>query len=134
MLVRENDPSADDIEAAMYMSRCNLLENVYLFVGPPPGQGRSCFAFGKDPTPIPKSFCQCQFCGRIYIGPPGPAGVRKDRQVTLFQDGVLVTAWVDPTVTARYGTMVFARCGVPAATAAATQPAAAGITLPPATR
>jgi hypothetical protein len=68
MLVRENEPSADDIEAAMYMSRCNLMENVYLFVGPPPGRGTSCFAFGKDPTPIPKSFGQCQFCGRIYIG------------------------------------------------------------------
>ncbi len=74
--------------------------------------------------------------GRIYIGPPGPAGVIKDRQVTSFQNGVLVAAWVDPTVTARYGTMVFVRCDAPATPAptAATMtmaPAAPGIVLPP---
>lgn len=49
--------------------------------------------------------------GRVYIGPPGPAGMPKDRQITQFQDGVIVAPWVDPSVTARYGTMVFARCG-----------------------
>jgi len=49
--------------------------------------------------------------GRVYIGPPGPAGMPKDRQITSFQDGVIVAPWVDPGVTARYGTMVFARCG-----------------------
>lgn len=48
--------------------------------------------------------------GRVYIGPAGPAGTIKDRQVTSFQDGVLVAAWVDPTVATRYGTMVFVRC------------------------
>ena len=74
--------------------------------------------------------------GRIYIGPPGPAGVIKDRQVTSFQNGVLVAAWLDPTVTARYGTMVFVRCDAPAVLPAATMapataPAASGITLPP---
>ncbi len=77
--------------------------------------------------------------GRIYIGPPGPAGVIKDRQVTSFQNGVLVAAWVDPSVTARYGTMVFARCdmpAVPAATAAAAPamappPTAPALALPP---
>ncbi len=77
--------------------------------------------------------------GRIYIGPPGPAGVIKDRQVTSFQNGVLVAAWVDPTVTARYGTMVFVRCDAPAAPAtaaapagaAAMAPAAPAISLPP---
>jgi hypothetical protein len=55
--------------------------------------------------------------GRVYIGPPGPAGMPKDRQITSFQDGVMVAPWVDPSVTARYGTMVFVRCGQPAATA-----------------
>ncbi len=76
--------------------------------------------------------------GRIYIGPPGPAGVIKDRQVTSFQNGVLVAAWVDPGVTARYGTMVFARCDMPAVPAAAAAagpamaaPAAPALTLPP---
>ena len=73
--------------------------------------------------------------GRIYIGPPGPAGTVKDRQVTSFQNGVMVAAWVDPTVTARYGTMVFVRCDAPAAplapTAAAAPAAASALTLPP---
>lgn len=56
--------------------------------------------------------------GRVYIGPPGPAGMPKDRQITSFQDGVIVAPWVDPGVTARYGTMVFARCGQAAPAAA----------------
>jgi hypothetical protein len=68
MLVRENWPSAYEIEGAMYISRCNLLENVYIFVGPPAGQGMSCFAFSKEAKPNPASFGQCQFCGRVYIG------------------------------------------------------------------
>lgn len=63
--------------------------------------------------------------GRVYIGPPGPAGTPKDRQITSFQDGVIVAPWVDPSVTARYGTMVFVRCGQAAAPAAA-KPAASG--------
>ncbi len=58
--------------------------------------------------------------GRVYIGPPGPAGTPKDRQITSFQDGVMVAPWVDPSVTARYGTMVFVRCGQPAAAASST--------------
>lgn len=53
--------------------------------------------------------------GRVYLGPPGPAGTPKDRQITSFQDGVMIAPWVDPSVTARYGTMVFVRCGQPAA-------------------
>lgn len=73
--------------------------------------------------------------GRIYIGPPGPAGTAKDRQITSFQNGVMVAAWVDPTVTARYGTMVFVRCDAPAAplapTASAAPAAGAAMTLPP---
>ncbi|WEK48878.1 MAG: hypothetical protein P0Y66_13890 [Candidatus Kaistia colombiensis] len=64
--------------------------------------------------------------GRVYIGPPGPAGTPKDRQITSFQDGVIVAPWVDPSVTARYGTMVFARCGQPASAPAAPRPAASG--------
>lgn len=71
--------------------------------------------------------------GRIYIGPLGPAGMPKDRQVTSFANGVLVTAWLDPSVTERYGTMVFVRCDAPAAPAvvSSADPAAAGIVLPP---
>ncbi|SHH04956.1 hypothetical protein SAMN02745157_0238 [Kaistia soli DSM 19436] len=79
--------------------------------------------------------------GRVYIGPPGPAGVKQDRQVTSFENGVLVAAWVDPTVTARYGTMVFVRCDTPAAPAKTAAAVAAPATTaapvpapPPATR
>jgi hypothetical protein len=62
--------------------------------------------------------------GRVYIGPPGqPPGGIKDRQVMSFDNGVLVAAWVDPAVAARYGTMVFVKCpdgtAKPARTAAA---------------
>jgi hypothetical protein len=49
--------------------------------------------------------------GRVYVGLRNePAGSPRDRQITSFQDGVMVAAWVDPAVTARYGTMVFVRC------------------------
>ena len=69
--------------------------------------------------------------GRVYIGPANqPPGGVKDRQVMSFANGVLVAAWVDPSVAARYGTMVFVRCpdgtAKPARTAAApAAPAAA---------
>ncbi|MFI5410261.1 hypothetical protein [Kaistia sp. UC242_56] len=61
--------------------------------------------------------------GRVYIGPPGPAGMPKDRQITSFQDGVIVAPWVDPSVTARYGTMVFVRCAPAAPAATPARPA-----------
>jgi hypothetical protein len=48
--------------------------------------------------------------GRTFIGPPGPPAVAQDRLITSWQDGVLVTEWLDPSARARYGTMVFVRC------------------------
>jgi hypothetical protein len=48
--------------------------------------------------------------GRVYIGPQGKPGDRRDRQIISYRDGVVVTQWVDPTVATRYGTMVFVRC------------------------
>jgi len=49
--------------------------------------------------------------GRVYIGPGNqPPGGLKDRQIMSFNNGVLVAGWVDPSVAARYGTMVFVRC------------------------
>lgn len=60
--------------------------------------------------------------GRLYIGPANqPPGGPRDRQITSFENGVMIAAWVDPSVTARYGTMVFVRCpdgSQPARTAA----------------
>jgi hypothetical protein len=72
--------------------------------------------------------------GRVYIGPSNqPPGGIKDRQVMSFENGVLVAGWVDPTVAARYGTMVFVKCpdgaAKPARTAAA-KPAPAPAVAP----
>lgn len=49
--------------------------------------------------------------GRTYLGPKGPPGIKQDRLISSFDNGVMVTEWVDPGVRQRYGTMVFVRCG-----------------------
>ena len=48
--------------------------------------------------------------GRVFVGPQGKPGDRRDRQIVSYTDGVMVTQWVDPDVATRYGTMVFVRC------------------------
>ena len=48
--------------------------------------------------------------GRTYIGPPGPAGGGRDREVVSFDGNRFVLRWVDAGVAGRYGTMVFVRC------------------------
>jgi hypothetical protein len=55
--------------------------------------------------------------GRTFIGPSGePPGARQDREVVSFDGRVLVTRFVDPEISSRYGTSVYVRCG-PRATA-----------------
>jgi hypothetical protein len=49
--------------------------------------------------------------GKNYIGPPGPAGGEKDREVVSFDGRVLVTRFTDPDAATRYGNMVYVRCG-----------------------
>ena len=49
--------------------------------------------------------------GRVFLGPKGPAGVGKDSQVDSFNNGVLVTKFVDPNAASRYGIMIYVRCG-----------------------
>jgi len=49
--------------------------------------------------------------GRNYIGPPGPAGGEKDREIVSFDGRVMVTRFIDPDAAGRYGTMVYVRCG-----------------------
>jgi hypothetical protein len=49
--------------------------------------------------------------GKNYIGPQGPAGGEKDREIVSFDGRVLVTRFIDPDAAARYGTMVYVRCG-----------------------
>lgn len=48
--------------------------------------------------------------GRVYIGPEGKPGDKRDRLVVSHQSGILVTQWVDPDAASRYGTLVFVRC------------------------
>jgi len=48
---------------------------------------------------------------KTYIGPEGPPGDTRDREVLSFDGRVLVLRWLDPEVAGRYGTAVFVRCG-----------------------
>ena len=49
--------------------------------------------------------------GKTYLGPPGDAGTADDRQVLDVDANSFTTIWVDPDNSARYGTMVYERCG-----------------------
>jgi len=49
--------------------------------------------------------------GKNYIGPSGPAGGEKDREIVSFDGRVLVTRFLDPDAATRYGNMVYVRCG-----------------------
>jgi hypothetical protein len=48
--------------------------------------------------------------GRNYIGPPGPAGADRDREILSFDGRVLVTRFVEKDAGTRYGNMVYVRC------------------------
>jgi predicted small lipoprotein YifL len=48
--------------------------------------------------------------GKNYVGPGGPAGDAKDREIVSFDGRVLVLRWVDPEVAGRYGTGIYVRC------------------------
>lgn len=49
--------------------------------------------------------------GVTYLGPPGAAGTADDRQISNIDADSFTTIWVDPDNAARYGTMVYERCG-----------------------
>lgn len=49
--------------------------------------------------------------GKTYLGPPGDAAGADDRQVLDVDANSFTTVWVDPDNSARYGTMVYERCG-----------------------
>ena len=58
--------------------------------------------------------------GKNYIGlAEEPVPGQRDREIVSFDGRVLVTRYVDPEVSGRYGTSVYVRCG-------ATAPAAKG--------
>jgi len=48
--------------------------------------------------------------GKNYIGPAGPAGDEKDREIISFDGRVLVTRFIDKDAAVRYGNMVYVRC------------------------
>ena len=48
--------------------------------------------------------------GKNYIGPPGPAGGEKDREIISVTSNILVTQFADPDAATRYGNMVYVRC------------------------
>ena len=60
--------------------------------------------------------------GKNYIGPEGPAGGAKDREIVSFDGHVLVTRFLDPDAGTRYGNMVYVRCAAAAASRAAAKP------------
>lgn len=49
--------------------------------------------------------------GKNFIGPPGPPGSERDREIVSFDGRVLITRFVDKDADTRYGTMVYVRCG-----------------------
>lgn len=49
--------------------------------------------------------------GGTFIGPSGEGGGLRDREVVKWNGRVLALRWIDPEVSARYGIMVFHRCG-----------------------
>lgn len=48
--------------------------------------------------------------GKNYIGPAGPAGGDRDREIVSFDGRVLVTRFIDKDAAVRYGNMVYVRC------------------------
>jgi hypothetical protein len=48
--------------------------------------------------------------GKNYIGPPGPSGGERDREIVSFDGRVLQTRFIDKDADTRYGTMVYVRC------------------------
>jgi hypothetical protein len=49
--------------------------------------------------------------GKVYLGFAGPPGDAQDRVINFVSDREFIARYVDPDTNARYGTMVYARCG-----------------------
>lgn len=60
--------------------------------------------------------------GKNYIGPPGPAGGEKDREILSFDGRVMTMRFIDQDAATRYGNGVYVRCA-PTAAAAPARPA-----------
>jgi hypothetical protein len=53
--------------------------------------------------------------GKNYIGPPGPGGDEKDREIMSFDGRVMIMRFIDKDAATRYGTSVYVRCAPTAA-------------------
>src|SRR5882724_10585451 len=53
--------------------------------------------------------------GKNYIGPAGPVGGEKDREIMSFDGRVMITRFLDKDANTRYGSMVYVRCAPKAA-------------------
>lgn len=51
--------------------------------------------------------------GKTFVGPDGEANDPRDREIVSFDGRIMVMRWVDPDVSARYGTSVYVRCDGP---------------------
>ena len=49
--------------------------------------------------------------GKTYLGPVGPAPMLEDREVLSMDGRVMIMRYMDPKVSARYGTSIYVRCG-----------------------
>jgi hypothetical protein len=48
--------------------------------------------------------------GKDYIGPPGPPAGEQDREIVWYDGRVMILRFVEKTLAARYGNMVYFRC------------------------
>jgi hypothetical protein len=48
--------------------------------------------------------------GYDYIGPEGPAGGQKDREISYYDGRVLILRFISPEISARYGMSVYVKC------------------------
>jgi hypothetical protein len=48
--------------------------------------------------------------GKNFVGPPGDAGGKQDREIVSFDGRTMVLRWIDPEVAGRYGMGVYVRC------------------------
>ena len=53
--------------------------------------------------------------GKTYIGPAGPVDEAVDREVISHDQNQFTVRFLDPDVSARYGSMIYVRCGSRAA-------------------
>jgi hypothetical protein len=63
-----------------------------------------------DQTQVSELYVKTASDGRVFLGTKGPAGVGGDRQIVSFDNGVLVTKFVDPSAAERYGILIYVRC------------------------